>query len=619
MKPTTTIDKSAIKTQTILDENGNKMAIILAVNQFEDLLTKITQLIKQIEEIPATTTISSTPTIPSPSNDKNALPIQLTVLQQHYDTLNYVVEELRKYDDLHTDLERKLQIQRLIKFIDTEQQTLRQQLTQVKKDTRSATLYQVPPLPSHLNSHNPLFKEIKTRLLAKAVNQHKPPVVIQAPSGTGKSVLVARLARDAQVQNTFPDGIFWLTLGKDPDLLAHQIKVIHLLDKTTTNVFNVEEGTNRLQELCATRAGLIILDDITDAQDVLAFNIASEYSQLLITSSEDKLADILQYFINTTKGYELKPFTDESAIQFFCQCVGDNNLTPATAPTEVAAIVHACAYLPLAIKLAANIARTQSASTWQTLVDSLQDKTPEFPSQYPPALMRALQLNIDILGETADYYLALAVFIDYAHIPQLVVLMLWRYLYQLRDEESYKFINELTEKALLHRDEISKVKYLRLHSFQHDYLAEQAELEKLHNHLLAAYRRQCDQHGWVSGPNDGYFFEYLSIHLHHAGRSNELKLLLLDYDWLNNKLAATNIHALLSDYEWLDDKDTNIIKATLYDAAIVLHTHKIELANQLLDRLWDNPTIKNNKDIQALLNQAKEASPNWHWQPHFPD
>jgi hypothetical protein len=618
MKPAITIDKQSIKTQTILDENGNKIAIILALNQFDELLAKIAQLVSQIENIPATIN-PPTQTPPNPSNDKNALPFQLTLLQQHYDTLTHVVEDLRKYDDLNTELERKLQVQRLIKFIDTEQQTIRQQLTQVKKDTRSATLYQVPPLPSGLNSHNSLFNEVKTHLLAKAVNKQKPPLVIQAPSGTGKSIVANRLARDTEVQNTFPDGIFWLSLGKDSDLLAHQIAIIHLLDETTTNVFDVEEGTTRLRELCATRASLIILDDVTDAQDVLAFNIESEYSQLLITSSDDKLADILQYFINTAKGYELKPFTTEQALHFFFQCVGEKIATPATVPIEVATLVRACAYLPLAIKLVANIARAQPLSTWQTLLDHFQDKTTEFPKPYPLGLMQALQLNIDALGETADYYLALAVFIDYSHIPQHVVFMLWRYLYQLRDEESSKFINELTDKALLHRNETGTTQYFRLHSFQHDYLCEQAELEKLHNHLLAPYRRQCDQHGWVSGPNDGYFFEYLSIHLYHAGRLNELKLLLMDYDWLNNKLTATNIHALLSDYEWLDDKEVNLVKETLHDAAIVLHTHKTELANQLLDRLWDNPAIKGNKDIQALLNQAKEASPNWHWQPHFQD
>ena len=622
MNLATTIDKKSIKTQTILDENGNKIAVILSLNQFDELLAKIVKLAKQIEEISATASSQTQTAAITPSSlgdDKNALQFQVTLRQQHHDTLNHIVEDLRKYDDLKTELERKLQIQRLIKFIDSEQQTLRQQLTQVKKNIRSATLYQVPPRPPGLNTNNPLFKEIKTHLLAKAVNKQKPPIVIQAPSGTGKSVMAIELARNTEVQNTFPDGIFWLSLGKDTDLLAHQLTVIRLLDETTTNVFDVEEGTARLRELCTTRACLIILDDVTDAQDVLAFNIEGEYCQLLITSSEDKLADILQYFINTTRGYELKPFTEEQAIHFFFQCVGGKNVTPATVPIDIAAMVRSCAYLPLTIKLTANIARVQPLSTWQTLLDNLQDKTNEFPGQYPYTLMQAFQLNIEVLGEAADYYLALAVFIDYSHIPQHVVLMLWRYLYQLRDEESSKFINELIEKTLLHRDEIETIQFLRLHSFQHDYLCEQAELEKLHNHLLAAYRRQCDQHGWVSGPNDGYFFEYLGIHLHHAGRLSELKPLLLDYDWLNKKLTATNIHALLSDYEWLDDKEVNLVKETLYDAAIVLHTHKTELANQLLDRLWDNPAVKSNKDIQALLHQAKEASPNWHWQPHFPD
>ena len=31
MKPATTIDKQSIKTQTILDENGNKIVVILAL------------------------------------------------------------------------------------------------------------------------------------------------------------------------------------------------------------------------------------------------------------------------------------------------------------------------------------------------------------------------------------------------------------------------------------------------------------------------------------------------------------------------------------------------------------------------------------------------------------
>ncbi|OAD21028.1 WD-containing repeat protein [Candidatus Thiomargarita nelsonii] len=134
--------------------------------------------------------------------------------------------------------------------------------------------------------------------------------------------------------------------------------------------------------------------------------------------------------------------------------------------------------------------------------------------------------------------------------------------------------------------------------------------------LLAAYRRQCGQHGWVSGPNDGYFFEYLCMHLHSAGRDNELKLLLLDFDWIQNKLEATSVLALLNDYQWLEDKDIERVKNVLSKGGLILLKNKQELAIQLLDNLWGDESLQDNKDIQALLYQAKEAAPDW--QPAFP-
>lgn len=109
------------------------------------------------------------------------------------------------------------------------------------------------------------------------------------------------------------------------------------------------------------------------------------------------------------------------------------------------------------------------------------------------------------------------------------------------------------------------------------------------------------------------------MHMHNAGRDNELKSLLLNFDWLKNKLQATSIYALLNDYEWIKNKQIEEVKKALHDTALLLITHKQELANQLLDNLLGEKSSHNNKDIQALLNQAQEASPNWQWQPRFPD
>ncbi|HEW97189.1 MAG: hypothetical protein DRR16_02215 [Candidatus Parabeggiatoa sp. nov. 3] len=622
-------DKQYLHPQYIVDETGKKTALVISLNKFDEFFSKVTRIGQRAQELQKAFLAFSKEghahqaaaeeQVQSHHLDES-IEQKIILLKQHYDLLNKILGDLRQYESLKTKLDRKLLFQRLIKTLDTEVQDMRRELGELKKHTQSATLHQVPELPNHFIKERPILKEVKMKLLAKTTDKQRPPIVIQAPSGMGKSALAAALARETEIRLTFPDGIFWHTLGADADLLAHQIAFIETLGESTTDILDIEQGTKSLREICATRACLLILDDVTDAQDILPFNLVVEHCQLLITSSDSKLLDITQYFIKITKGYKLKGFSEEQAVEFFINSVAREDITASSIPASVEEIVRTCDYSPLAIKLVAHVARQQSPTTWGELVERLEDEESEFPDKHPRALMQALQLNVEALGEPADYYIALAVFADYSHIPQSVAIMLWRYLYQLIDEEAYRFIKELTEKGLLHLTESDSHKYLSLHAFQHDYLCAEAERDKLHSHLLAIYRRQCDQHGWISGPNDGYFFEYLCMHLHHAGRHSELKLLLLDFDWMQNKLQATSIYALLNDYEWLEnDKEIELIKNTLSESAFVLLSNKQELAPQLLDRLWENKSVKSNKDIQAILNQAQEAAPNWHWQPHFPD
>ena len=47
--------------------------------------------------------------------------------------------------------------------------------------------------------------------------------------GTGKSVLAAALARDSEVRQAFPEGIYWLIFGQKPNLLELQKKLVRQL------------------------------------------------------------------------------------------------------------------------------------------------------------------------------------------------------------------------------------------------------------------------------------------------------------------------------------------------------------------------------------------------------
>jgi DNA polymerase III delta prime subunit len=623
------MDKKSIPLQYIIDDTGHKKSVILSLTQFEQFFEELTQLenqVKNLETVASQSQVTSEPQktvqkAPQEENHENENSEQhILLLTQHHDLLDNILGELRQYQELKNELDRKLRLQKLLNHLDTEVQEVRAELAEIKKQTKPATLHHVPALPTKFVNNLAFVKQFKSQLLAKATDEHKPPLILQGRSGVGKSVMAANLAQNMDIRQTFPDGIFWLRLGTETDILAQQITLLRALGESKPSVIHVEQNTKRLQELCKTRACLVILDDVWDAQEALAFNIIGEHSQLVITTSDKNLLEFIHYFVSDAKGYELKPFEEKTAIEFFLNCVAKEEITSSSIPINLEDLVRACDYLPYAMQLIANVARHQPVEHWKELLERLQDEDYEFPDKHPRALMQALHINVEELGESGDYYLALAVFGNYSRIPQFVVIMLWRYLYQMLDDDAQSFINDLAKMGLVQLNETASQKYLSLQTFQHDYLCAESELEKLHSHLLAAYRRQCDQqHGWISGPNDGYFFEHICRHLYHAKRQHELKLLLLDFDWMQTKLQATSIHNLLMDYEWLEDKEVDIIKKTLYDAAVVLQTDKHELANQLLDSLWFEKSLENSKDIRALLNQAKETSPNWHGRPEFPD
>lgn len=603
--------EQSLQYQSIQNETGQTVAVVLLPAQLEKLLKTVAHLTKQVEVLETFTTQNAPNEKPAPVSTELAEQTR-GLVKQHYDLLTEILRNLHQYKQVDTELDRKIYLQRAIADVETGIQEARVHLGELKKGAKPGTLYKVPQLPAYLVNNTSLFADLKKQLLAELKGEQRPPLLLEAPSGTGKSIIAMTLAHDKDIRQAFPDGIFWVRLGQAPPLLDDQIMLIRVLDPTIKGIADIEEGTQYIKTLCETRACLLILDDVWDAQDILTFNIASENSQLLMTTCDLNLLDIIKYFIPATKRYAVKTFSEAQAMDFFKAHIGTQQAKPST----IEAFTQACHYTPLTLKLMAGMMRERPPAQWADLQETLQEETAPLSDKYPPTLMQALQINVDALGEEADYYLALAVFSDYMRIPQAPVTMLWRYLYQLNEEQAQAFIDRLASKGLLH---LSDTAYISLHAFQHEYLCAEAELDKLHNHLLAAYRRYCGQHGWLSGPNEGYFFENLGVHLVQAGRSQELKLLLLDFDWIDKKLQATTLHTLLADYELLENKDTDLIKKTLYEAAPILINNKGQLATQLLDRLWGETNLKENKDIQALLHQAKEASPHWQWQPHFPE
>jgi hypothetical protein len=86
-----------------------------------------------------------------------------------------------------------------------------------------------------------------------------------------------------------------------------------------------------------------------------------------------------------------------------------------------------------------------------------------------------------------------------------------------------------------------------------------------------------------------------------SGRKDDLRRLLLDLNYLEAKLFATNTNALIADYDYLpENKDLRTVQSAIRLSAHVLVRDCRQLAGQLTGRLLGNKT----PSIQVLLNQA---------------
>ncbi len=540
---------------------------------------------------------------------------KIQFFEQRYETLlSQVLRDLKSLEKFSDATQKDQLAQQIITNIEFALEELKPELKNFKtgltqQKQQDSKLFFVPALPKHLILDTPAFDGIKSKLQVKGINPQNSPILIDAPGGTGKSLLAARLAHDAEVQKHFPDGIFWLGLGEAPHLFQHYTDIALALGKTTHGFIDLDTATEFMQDLFAARTCLFILDDVPDFGAILPINSLGANCRVLITCVNPNLYDFVRFKASQAIRFQLPALSVAQAGRLLLSSANCEDQPPA----ELDAIVQSCQQNPLALQLTASLAAMQKPIAWAHLLERLQDQDWEFPEGYDHHLMMTLHLYLESLGEQGECYLVLAVFADYTHIPLHSIRMLWQHMFNLPPAEIQKLIQQFAETGLLHLHPHPQGDYISLHAFQHAYIQDNSDLDKLHLHMISAYGRLAQQ-GWSSAPDDGYFYQNLGWHLLGAKRLAELKSLLLNFDWISKKLFCANLHLLISDYDLLEnDTELLTVQQALYAAATVLMKAPEQLATELLDQLWE----KDNRDIQAMLNQAKETVPAW--EPPLPD
>ncbi len=361
--------------------------------------------------------------------------------------------------------------------------------------------------------------------------------------------LATALAYDEEIQSRFDDGIIWVTLGQEPNILPMLSGWVQALGDYNFKPTSVEATANHLRTLLYDKAVLLVVDDAWSPDDAQIFNLGGKCCQVLVTTREKAIANILE-----AETYSLDVMTLSQSMELLSQKL-EREITGEEA-TQAEALVKELGYLPLALELAAS--QVADGMSWEGLLADIQgeivqlktldregagDVTDE-ASLKRLSLSASLNLSIKQLPqETRENFIWLGILPDDVNITSGMTAVLW----ELDEQDARDKLAYLQSQALL-LDGVAlpdgKPTY-RLHDLFHDlarYLlsaplhpTEEGSLSGLgislteaHGILLEKYRRLTDNNLWHTLPNDGYIHQHLVWHLQKAGKIEEIHGLLAE-------------------------------------------------------------------------------------------
>ncbi|MEV4395612.1 BTAD domain-containing putative transcriptional regulator [Nonomuraea sp. NPDC049607] len=213
-------------------------------------------------------------------------------------------------------------------------------------------------------------------LVRDVVGRRPQPILISGCGGIGKSALAVKVAW--QAARHFPDGQFYLNLhGSTPDLeplepLRSLGRLLRSLGVDRAAVpTDVDEAAAQFRSRTAGRRMLFVFDNVLDVRQVRALLPASPTCGVIVTSRRTLAA------LEGRVPYELEVLPEEDCRALLTRHATDPSTGPSTGPDDIEAqnaVARQCAYLPLALSIAAARLSVRPAWTWRTLAERLAEE-----------------------------------------------------------------------------------------------------------------------------------------------------------------------------------------------------------------------------------------------------
>ena len=185
-------------------------------------------------------------------------------------------------------------------------------------------------------------------------NRQMALTALRGMGGSGKSVLAAALCWDEVVQAAFPDGIFWVEIGREArELVPRMAQIGARLGDDPKLYSTLETSQDNLRNLLRSKAALIVLDDVWDANVVDLFKANAPRCRILFTTRDGTIAQK-----HDAQEIHLGVMTPAQSLELLRARAGRDD-------PRLAEIAERLGHLPLALKLAgAHLSEGMSAAEW---------------------------------------------------------------------------------------------------------------------------------------------------------------------------------------------------------------------------------------------------------------